>query len=586
MRSASRRSGSVTRRHLRPSTTAEEGTRPHLEEGTAVPSTRALPTRQNATRNRLRATLCMAWAWVVGVLAWVVQATTRIRYRWGSSANRTTVREASLRELGDASRGIPFIDEEVARLAGSAASAAATAATRATRAPRTETAARQAASLVANFLSENPSLLAAPGQPSAQSWDTLLEAFVFAEAADEAVACPWHRARGPQAASAARRAGSVRSLLERLGYARGATWAKSRAMERAFGVRDEEDVTHYEPIFVWEVVEGLRLAPPRSTPWDLAGAAMITMGSLAAKASGGAHGLTVGDVTLVDSRTIQVEPRMRPKVHRHRATGRARRRTKPTIVRHWLVEEAVVPLLDWHRRRKSPPTALLFPAVTQSRSRAATDQGFWCGGQWVEPMRQWDPRAVRAAMEKFIPNLGGRSYHGFRGGNQRELRRNPEVAVVTRRALHGRALKAAIGSEASYDEVFAEDFARATERLGELRIERGRSGLMAVTAVSASQGRNPSDWVALPNAVPLTEAGPGRRPDTSDSSSDTGSDESVVGDGGRDTRRTKCGRCGRALGARDYGWLCDQPGCSWAACHACHPGGKRAPLWCPAHAPS
>jgi hypothetical protein len=359
-------------------------------------------------------------------------------------------------------------------------------------------------------------------------------------------------------------------------------------MEKAWGVGDPDDVQHHKPIFLWELVEGIRVAGPPATPWELAGTAMCVVSSLGARRGGGASSLLLGDVSEVAPDAVEVAPRKRPKNHRERATRRPRKQAIPVVLRHWTVREYVIPWLRWHDRRKSPATALLFPAITTSRAHA-TKLGFTASGQWVEPLRQWSARQRRCLLEKYIPGVGKRAFHGFRAGNQMELRRWREVSVVTRRVLHGRSLRHAIGSEAAYDEVFAEDFAEATERLGRLRIERSRNGLLTVTAMSPSAGRNPGDWIPAPGgALALTPESEGSSGSSSDdSSSDAGGstdDAEVVGDGGRETRVFACGRCGLRLGAQDYGFLCDSAGCAWGVCTACHPGGSRAPLACPRHA--
>ena len=156
------------------------------------------------------------------------------------------------------------------------------------------------------------------------------------------------------------------------------------------------------------------------------------------------------------------------------------------------------------------------------------------------------------------------------------MRRNPAVSAVTRRRLHERPLRPLIGSEAAYDDPFAEDYAEATAVLGRLRIEQSVDGLLTVTATSASAGRVPTDWVAAPAALSIAE-----REDESASASDSGSSASSEHDGGGE--EYDCGRCGRHLGRTDYGWKCDNPNCPWGACPSCHPGGTRARLLCPKH---
>jgi hypothetical protein len=221
----------------------------------------------------------------------------------------------------------------------------------------------------------------------------------------------------------------------------------------------------------------------------------------------------------------------------------------------------------------SPESALLFPAIANNRTRTATAQGFAASGQWVEPMRVWSDRAVTDAMTAYVHRRGTRTFHGFRAGNNRELRRHRHVSAITRRVLHDRSLKPIIGSEEAYDEPFAEDFAAATAALGQLRIEHSADGLPTVTATSASAGRIPADWVATPASAhyQLHDS-----TDSDDSASSASSEE-----GGEEYN---CGRCGRLVSKHDYGWLCDFPACAWGVCTACHEGGPRSRLLCPMHA--
>ena len=360
-------------------------------------------------------------------------------------------------------------------------------------------------------------------------------------------------------------------------------------MATSWGVNDPDDVQHHEPIFTWELAEGLRVVGAPSTPWEMAGAAMATLSTLGARRGGGAAALLLDEVTASAPDTVEVAPRARPKEQRERASRRPRRQRKPVVLRHWMIRAHVQPWLEWHRRHRSPSNALLFPSITAQKSPAPTALGFAADGQWVEPLRPWSARQKHALLARYIQNLGSRSFHGFRAGNQRELRRwetrgsgEEHVSAVTRRVLHGRSLRHLIGSEAAYDEVFAEDLAHAVQILGRLRIERTKNGLLAVTATSASAGENPSDWVSMPGG-PMTLPEREAEGSASGSSSDTASSADVVGDGGVDTRVMRCGRCKTRLSARDYGFLCDYEGCKWGTCTSCHPGGARARLLCPVH---
>ena len=424
----------------------------------------------------------------------------------------------------------------------------------------------------------NTRLLAGSGSLSGDAFDTAIEAFVLAEASGQAVPSPWTRARRPQDPSAARLAGALRSALERLGYVHGCTWSRSKGMARSLGVNDPEDVKHHPPVFTWEVAEGLRLAPPPALPWELAGAALTVLGSISAKRKGACLNLLVGEVAEAGEDTVTVGARARPKHHHARATGRPRRQPKPVALKHWLIGAYVTPWVRWHARHGSPPSALLFPAITQAPTRSASANGFKAeGGQWVEPSTKWSDRAVATALQKYVFRLGSRSFQGLRAGNNRELRRNTDISAIPRRSLHDRSLKPIIGSEEAYDAPFAEDFTSATEALGRMRIESGVDGLLTVVATSASAGRDPSDWVILPTAArtPIPEeesSGP------EDSSEGEEQEDQVAG------QAFDCGRCGAKVASTDYGWLCDVEACDWGACTSCHTGGARAPLRCPRHA--
>lgn len=531
------------------------------------------------------------WQWLI---AWWTWAQARLAQLLGRFMPARTdgppTRDDVLHELRLVEVGTPRVSVEDIAAAGSAAAASAAVRARAVRASSTDAGGKRAVRQLREFLVANPALLARPGPATGESYDILVEAFVFAEAAvTEGQPCPWSRARRPQDPSAARGAGAARGLLDRLGWSRGTTWTRSRAMGKAWSVRDDTAVSHTEPIFAWELVDGLRLRPPKS-PWEMAGAAMSVIGVLHAKRVSGVKRLRVGEVARVAEDAVSVTTTVKVKARATASKKRGGGKGKPFVLRHWLVRDHLLPWLEWHGRRRSPDSALLFPAITARRSPAATALGFATNGMWVEPMRQWSARQVAAWLQLFIPNIGTRGFHGWRAGNNRELRRRREVHDVTRRALHERSLRTIIGSEAHYDEAFAEDYAEATEVLGRMRIERDpRSGLLTVTATSDSAGEH-QDWVgvARPLALAVADDG-GSDTDGSESTSDGGSDGdssdagNVVGDAGRESRSYRCGRCGDAVTERDYGFMCDIPGCAWGTCTACHPGGSRAKLLCPDH---
>lgn len=505
-------------------------------------------------------------------------------------ARREPTRDLVVEELRKAEVGIARVAEEEAEVVGREAMAH-TMRVRGTRAPRTQHAAGRALRMIREFVEANPGLMAsARGTPSHVTYDTIVEAFVFAEEAGAAGdTCPWRRARRPQDASAARTAGAARAALERTGWSRGSTWSRARAMAKAWGVNDPEDVQHHRPIFVWELVEGLRLAPAPKAPWELCGVAMAVVSALGARRGGGAAAVKVGEVAITGPDVVEVAPRARPKQHRERASRRPRRQARPVVLRHWLIAAHVVPWIRWHQRKKSPPSALLFPRISRDRPRNASSLGFSAERQWVEPVQEWTPRQRKAILTQYVHNLGDRTFHGFRSGNQCELRRWPQVSAVTRRVLHERSVRHLIGSEAAYDEVFAEDFAEAVERLGQLRIERTPAGLLSVVASSESAGRLPGDWKTIPGGpltLPADEAQRAEAAAVADGTSSSGAssdDDAVVGDGDRATRVFNCGRCGQRLAARDYGYLCDIRGCKWGTCTTCHPGGAKTELRCPKH---
>lgn len=519
--------------------------------------------------------LIAAACWLREVGRAVAAEVVRAAAQWRGGESR--VRDVIADHLRRAEQGLPSVSQEDEATAGSAGAARATMLVRATRAPRTDAAAQRAVREVRSFLIANPSLLRVAGAVSHTHWDVLLEAFTFAEAARGTRACPWQRARRPQDPSAARLAATARAFLERTGHAQPGTWARSKAIATAFGVRDADDVRHHPPIFAWELVEGFRLRPAPATPWEMAAAALLVVAALNARSKESCTGLLVEEVEAAGACEVRVSAAPRAKVTRVRATQRPRLASRPVALRHWLVRSHVIPWLEWHRRHGSPGSALLFPAIYAKKPRNGTAQGFLANGQWVEPMRRWPDRAVVAAMERYVHNLGGRTFHGFRGGNNRELRRRADVSVVTRRLLHERTLRPVVGSEEAYDEPFAEDYASATAALGRLRIERAKDGLLTVTASSASAGEDPRDWVAAAGAA----AAPKAVADMSSSDSDgSGDDSEVVAAAGS---QFDCQRCGRHVSLGDYGWLCDEDGCAWGVCTRCHPGGARAPLRCPEH---
>lgn len=540
--------------------------------------------RRSATARRggcfggIRRAAHRAWRWVC--------ATTRATLggmlpRRALPSVRLVVRdELVMAERGESRVGVVEMD-----LVGGREHASATASARATRAPATIAQARTGLRQLGRFLEANPGLLAARVPVSGDAYDIAVEAWLLARCGG--AASPWV-ADGAGVGNA-RIGGTVRSLLDRLGYSRGTTWTRSTAMAKALGAGDRDDTVHHPPVFLWEVVEALRMRPPGSL-WESAAAALVVLGAVAARRKGGAALLLIEQVTQTGPDTVSVAPRHRPKPRRHRVQA-ARTAARAVVVSHWTIARYVLPWMEWHRKRGSPANGYLFPAIVENaRARARTSVGFAVSSRWwVEPLRSWSQSAVTAAVHRYLLEPDGRTYQGLRVGNNIELTRNASrVTMATRRTLHERSLAPIIGSETAYIESFAEDFAEATRVLGRMRIVRRPDGLLSVVATSQSAGLDPADWVVVPTGtaqnfpVPKDATVVGAD-DTEDDDGSSSSGADVVGDGGRSTRNAICGRCARKLGPRDYGFLCDNPSCTWACCVDCHPGGVKVPLWCPPH---
>lgn len=520
-----------------------------------------------------------AWRRVTSVLAACVCRLPRLR-TW--NVQLPPVRVALCEELRRAEREEPRLSEDEVELAGGRAAARAVASARATRAPATVANARTALRQLLAFVEANPRLLRARVPLTGDIYDIAVEAWLLTRCGGDS--SPWCATGagtgGPRAG------GTARAMLDRLGYSRGSAWTRATVMARALGATDAHDVVHHLPVFVWELAEGLAQRPP-CTLWESAAAALVVLGALAARRKSGAGLLLLEQVQQTGPTSVSIAPRHRPKPHRQRVQARRELCPRVVVVKHWLVAKYVIPWLQWHARRPGPANGYLFPSIVDmSRVRVRTSVGRAVGSQWwVEPLRRWSQDATTAAVRRCLLSPEGRTFQGLRVGNNIELTRLRSVSTATRRTLHERSLKPLIGSEEAYIESFAEDFEAATQELGKLRIARRPDGLLSVAATSASAGEVPSDWVATPAAEwfaaqPVAEEG--EDADGSDGSSSAFS--SVVGDGDESTRETVCGRCGRKLGRRDYGFLCDHPTCKWACCVDCHPGGASADLWCPPHA--
>jgi hypothetical protein len=514
-----------------------------------------------------------AWRWVRATALATINQLRRRR-------TLAPARAVLCRELERAERGEPRLERDEVNLTGGRVYATAAASARATRAPATLATARTGLRQLVRFIEANPRLLAARVPVSGDVYDIAVEAWLLARCGGDV--SPW-RAEGA-GTGGARIGGTVRALLDRLGYSRGTAWTRAITMAQALGAGDREDTQHHLPIFVWEVVEALRMRPPCSL-WESAAAALVVLGALAARRKGGAALLLTEQVTQTGPDTVSIAPRHRPKPRRQRVQAQ-RTSARVVVVSHWLIAQFVVPWLEWHRRRSGPTNGYLFPSIVASaRARVRTAVGYAVGSSWwVEPLRGWSQDAITAAVHRCLLNPDGRTYQGLRVGNNIELTRNSDrVSSATRRTLHERSLAPLIGSETAYVESFAEDFANATRLLGRLRIVRRPDGLLSVIATSQSAGQSPADWVVVQATADQHFPMPHPVRDVDECDSDTSSNADVVGDGDRSTRSTICGRCGRRLAAQDYGFLCDYPDCPWACCVDCHPEGARAPLWCPPH---
>lgn len=488
---------------------------------------------------------------------------------------RNSVREDLLAEVAAAVEGRPRVDTAGGATTPGAALMAAQ--LRATRAPATERGARYTLRQLAQFVEANSSLAADAEELTEAVWDAVMEAFLIAKV-DPPHPHGWRRLPGwgrvaPSGAGAS--VAAATAALGRLG--RGPTaWPRTAAMRRALGCGDADDVVRVEPIFAWEVWQGVRNLGSALSVWELGARALVALGTVCGGRTGSMSRVLLEELQSTDDPRVWVfRPRAgrgapaREKQQRARATMRGRRRGAATLtLEHWALQACVAPWVRVLRSWGCVGSMYLFPSLVRrqhGRARAVQD------GLWMDEARPWTARAVLAALRFVVgERLEGRSWQGLRAGGNMELRRfGDAVTDATRRTLHGRTLRPLLGSEVAYAEVFGEEIRDATRRLGELRVER-IAGQLVTTGVSPSAGEF-DDWEEMPVARPL-----GVDPPSSESSDD---DDSRAVEGG------ECGRCFRLLGVRDHAWLCDEPACSWAVCLACHPGGQREPLWCPRHAP-
>lgn len=454
---------------------------------------------------------------------------------------------------------------------------------RAHRAVATLHGVRSVATSFKQLLAANTQRVAGLPAADADAWDRLAEAWLVTRVAPDRAGAwtrPLEWRSGLQAHAAAKALGSWRAALERLGYAQGA-WPRSRAMAASLGARDPSAVSHADPLFAWELFQGL-LARPPTTLWERCAAALAVTAALSAGRPGNVCASTREDVDVQAPDTVSFAPAARKKQQRDRPVGSAGQHRLPVVLRHWAVRRFVVPWVTEVARIGVRRTGLLFPTILHDgvRIRKSVAGFAAAGGFWVEPTRTWDVRPRHCALARFVADLRGRTFRSCRAGNNTELRRQRRlVSDVTRRVLHGRSVRALIGSEAAYTEVFAEDLAKATALLGQLRIVRDqRSGLLTTVASSASAGER-DDWV--------TAAGAGGADASSGDSSDAASSDAASGasmvssQGGRHSYH--CFRCRRFVRFGDDGFMCDVAGCTRGTCLPCHPRGTRSRLLCPDH---
>ena len=542
----------------------------------------------------------MAWWWggLVGVVARLAGGAARW-WNWsvGSVAGRAQEGwqeggsgEGIFEILRSAENGVAAPDPVAARLTGPRAVAQAVR-VRSTRASRTVSAHTAAVRQLRAFLEVNPSLTRHLSHPVTQEeWDVMLEAFVTARVNAEDThefqrPSDWGRV---EVATAGKYERNARSGLTRFGWITGPC-TRTMAAKKALGCGDPEDVMHATPIFAWEVCEGARTARP-SNPWEKAAWALVTVGLLAGARVGSSSTLLLGQVQFASADVAVLTPRTRQKQDKARATGRPRRAARPVAVKHWLVTKFLRPWVRWLRLKGFPPSTYLFPSLVRARSaRAKTNVGILTDGDlWLEPVRRWSPRAVIAALDLVLRgNRHGRTFHGLRGGNNREMRRMfPKVSDVTRRLLHGRTVRDLVGSEDAYLDVFLEDFTEATRNLGALRIELVQ-GLYQVTASSLSAAEE-DDWTPVASLGAATRGGKGDDEEASDqdkaSESSGDDDRSSVGSVPSDAASYDCGRCTTHVARSDYGYLCQRQDCHWGVCTACFiPKSANDSIWCQEH---
>jgi hypothetical protein len=482
----------------------------------------------------------------------------------------------AVRVLTQVARNRPCVREEQHAWLGEGGMEA-VAALRATRRTRTLGAASSAAECWLRVLEVNTGILDVPGPMAPEMWDVLAEAVAVTRVnpLPPRMQRPWTRPPewGPRCTgkTAAGTSATVISALERLGWSQGGSWTRWKVMRRALGADDPDSTRHAEPIFVWEVAVPGSVAQPVSL-WDKCAWALVALACIAGTRRGSVRGLLLRNVCRTSSPSVIVlklgSAAAAPlKTQLERIGGQSRTDKSPIAMEHWLVERFVTPWLQWHRRRGSSLSSYVFPSLVRRRqARVMSAVGEAVDGDlWMEPTKQWSDRALLSALDLVLHERRSRTIQGLRSGSNRELHRHRgDVDDVTRRTLQSRSVKALLGSEVAYHDVFLEDFCAATRRLGGLRIGRGAGGLFVVMATSTSCGRV-GDWVpCAPSALPADEE--------SEEEEEEGEEGAFV-----------CSNCGDRVGKKDHFFHCDVDDCPWGRCVRCHPGGPGARLLCPQH---
>jgi hypothetical protein len=418
--------------------------------------------RREATE---RAVVSRAWDWGgIGRALW--RAVSWLRERWGRGGAARGARAELLQRLHMAANGVAR--EDVA--ASSAIGAAAAGAAQRMRGIRRDGTTRGAASTMRQaeqFVRANEGVLQGVKRLGPQEWDVVLEAFLIAKVNAPGAAATWTRPRQWKPCRpgvAGKEVGAMVAALERMGHVEGASWERLKAQREAQGGSDKVSIRK-EAIFAWEVCDVGRTAVPRNI-WERCGWALVVMAMIGAGRIGTATAIEMRHVRLTSNRdVVLVDVDAQAKGDRERVRRTAVRR--PVVLEHWLVGRCVTPWLQEMRTRDTASSAYLFPSVIEGRwVRRRTGVGYQVDSHWVEPVNAWSSAAVCRAIDMAVEERRGRTAHCCRGGNNRELRRRPEVADVTRRVLHGRSVVNLIGSEDPYADAFVEDFREATRTLG------------------------------------------------------------------------------------------------------------------------